>query len=77
MFNPNLVDNPIKLSSAHPCQGKLTYDKYVQAGCFHYTMQGLVANHRFPFDDVNIQDTFISHFNYSEEIQQIVNNHCS
>ena len=58
MFNPNLVENPTKLSPSHPRQGKLSYDEYVQAVCFHYTMQGLAANHRFPLDDENIQDTF-------------------
>ena len=77
MFNPNLVENPTKLSPTHPRQGKLSYDKYVQAVQFHYTIQGLAANHSFPLDDENIQDTFIAHLNYSGEIQQIVNNDCS
>ena len=77
MFNPNLVENPTKLLPSHPRQGKLSYDEYMQAVCFHYTMQGPAADHRFPFDDENIQDTFISHLNYSGEIQRIVNNDCS
>ena len=77
MFHPNLVTVPITLSPNHPVQGSMTYDDYVLAAEFHYDMQGLIANHQFGFDDNNIQDTFISHLNQSDEIQKLVTHDCA
>ena len=37
-------------------------------------MHSLIADHCYPFDDTNIQDTFISHINHSRYIQWIVKN---
>lgn len=47
LFNPSLVTNPVRLSSKHLHQGKLTYDEYVQVAEFHYNIQELVVNHNY------------------------------
>ena len=38
MFHPNIIENPVSLSSIHPLQGCMSYDEYVKATQFHYTM---------------------------------------
>ena len=73
MFHPSIIENPVSLSSSHPKKGRMSYDEYVKATEFHYTMQGLIYDHRFPYDDSNIQDMFITHLNHSSDIFKIVN----
>ena len=43
----------------------MPYNEYVQATEFHYNLQGLISNLCFKYDNNNIQDTFISHLNHS------------
>lgn len=77
MFHPSIIENSVSLSPSHPNQGRILYDEYVQATEFHYTMQGLISDHCFPYDDSNIQDMFITHLNHSSDIFKIVNHECS
>ena len=72
MFHPNLVTVHTTLSPKHPVKESMTYNRYVLDAVFHYDIQGLITNHPFTFDDNNIQDTFISHSNQSDEIQKLV-----
>ena len=68
----------MSISPQHPQEGEnQSYNDYYNNVKFHFNMLTLIDDHRVEYDEQCIQDCFIYHLQYTNQIMDWIKHECS